>query len=96
MELKDLNLELFADLENIDKICEAVVNEVNDYIGDVVMFFSHAANIMGVSIDDLYWGETKVTRFALNNGEGEVEVTIDEIMARNIDKRCYMVKVVEI
>lgn len=96
MELKNLNLELFANLDNIDEVCEAVVNEVNDHLGEVVMFFSHAAKIMGVDIDDLHWGETKVTRFALNNGKGDVEVNTDEIVAESSDKRCYMVKVVEI
>lgn len=94
--MKNLNLELFANLDNIDEVCEAVVNEVNAHLGDVVMFFSHAAKIMGVDIDDLRWGETKVTRFALNNGKGDVEVTIDEIVADDCDKCCYMVKVVEI
>lgn len=103
---KDLNLELFADLDNAEQVRKAVIEEVDDYIGRAVESLSEAREAFcdgdgcHCEPEEMRWGEQVTKCFTLNNESATVRVCITEICAEypentNIEN-CYLVEVDEV
>ena len=106
MELKDLNLELFADCSSTDEVLYLVTKQVDDYVGRAVNSLSEALDAFcdgdgcHCDTDDMHCGEQITRCFMLNNESATVRVCITEICADypencNIES-CYLVEVNEV